>query len=152
MIHVTIGPSVTRTIREFFNRRWLGQPGSTYALSAVLAFRATFGVLFGLIFLASPRLRWAGVFERFSNCAIADGLLALCLAIGFLIVSPRVGSRLQRWALPALGLCDSLIRLGAGIAIREWPGIPYFPVTSVLFLATIGALTAWVSVVELGVL
>jgi hypothetical protein len=52
----------------------------------------------------------------------------------------------------ALMLCDAVVRLGAGVAIRWWPGIPYFPVTSVLFLGTIGALTIWLSVVELGVL
>jgi hypothetical protein len=117
-----------------------------------LGLRALFGALFGSLLLASPQLQWADVFARFGDYALADGLLAILLTAGFLANGPSGGWRWQRWVVPALMLCDAVVRLGAGVAIRWWPGIPYFPVTSVLFLGTIGALTIWLSVVELGVL
>lgn len=121
-------------------------------LLILLGLRALFGALFGFLLLASPELQWADVFARFGDYALADGLLAILLTVGFLANGPSGGWRWQRWVVPALMLCDAVVRMGAGVAIRWWPGIPYFPVTSVLFLGTIGALTIWLSVVELGVL
>lgn len=121
-------------------------------LIILLGLRSLFGALFGFLLLTSPQLQWAGVFARFGDYAAADGLLAVVLAAEFLAHGPSGGWRWQRWLIPALMLCDAVVRLGAGVAIRRWPGIPYFPVTSVLFLGTIGALTVWLSVVELGVL
>jgi hypothetical protein len=121
-------------------------------LITLLGLRALFGALFGVLLLTLPHLTWSGVFARFAEYAVVDGLFAVVLAATFLANAPSGGWRWQRWLVPALMLCDAVVRLGAGVAVRWWPGIPYFPVTSVLFLGTIGALTAWLSVIELAVL
>ncbi len=118
----------------------------------LLVVRALFGALFGFVLLASQRLEWGAVFAAFGNYALADGGFAALLAGGSVALSPSVGGRWQRSLVPGLVACDAIVRVGAGAVIRGWPGIPYFPVTSVLYLGTIGVLTVWVSVVELGVL
>src|SRR5215216_1884360 len=97
-------------------------------LTSFLAVRALFGVLCGLLLAAGTQLHWANVFERFGNYTLIDGAFALVLAVGVLIASHSAGSRVHRWLLPTLGVCDAVVRLGAGFAIRGWPGIPDFPV------------------------
>lgn len=121
-------------------------------LTVFLVARALFGASFGLLLLASRQTQWGDAFARFGNYVLADGVMALVVAAGFLLLSPSTDPRWHRWLAPALVACDAFIRLGAGVAIRGWPGIPYFPVTSVIYLSTIGVLTAWISLVELGVL
>lgn len=117
-----------------------------------LGARALFGASFALLLLASRPLQWGDVFARFGNYVLTDGLMAVVVAAGSLLLSTSSGPRWHRWLAPVLVACDAIVRLGAGVAIRGWPGIPYFPVTSVIYLSTIGVLTAWISFVELGVL
>ena len=104
-------------------------------LGSLLLLRGALNVLFALYLFASPGLDRLRLFRDFSYVAIADGMLALLMA-GLLLRGRRAGSSMPA----AFAMLDALTRLGAGIAILVWPGIPYSVVLTVLF---IGILAAW---------
>jgi uncharacterized membrane protein HdeD (DUF308 family) len=104
-------------------------------LGSLLLLRGALNVLFALYLFASPELDRLRLFRDFSYVAIADGVLAL-LTAGLLLRASRSGS-----AKPAgLAAFDALTRLGIGLAVLIWPGIPHSIVLTVLF---VGILAAW---------
>jgi uncharacterized membrane protein HdeD (DUF308 family) len=98
-------------------------------LGSLLLLRGVLNTLFALYLFASPGLDRLRLYRDFSYVAIADGILALLMA-GFLLRGSRSGSS----GPAALGMFDALTRLGVGVAILVWPGIPYSVVLTVIFI------------------
>ena len=103
-------------------------------LGSLLLLRGALNVLFALYLFASPGLDRLRLFRDFSYVAITDGVLAL-LTAGLLLR----GSRSESSRPAALAVFDALTRLGAGVAILVWPGIPYSVVLTVVFVSILAA-------------
>ncbi len=102
-------------------------------LPVVLVCRA--GVNAGFAYwLATNDLGWTHVFELASTYALVDGVLALVTTA----VLVRHPGRLGAPMLIAMTFADALLLLGAGAAVRVWPGLSGFPVTIVLFYGAVG--------------
>jgi len=91
---------------------------------------------------------WTHVFHTGTNYAFADGSLGLIVFALVLPFATRGSPRL----LATLTLVDAIGRLAVGFTLREFPGLPIFPVTFVSFFGVVGgcaaalgliAMTAW---------
>ncbi len=95
-----------------------------------LAWRGVGSIVFGVIALASPAITMAALVILFSAYMVADGVLALGLA-----VSP--GETPHRWLL----FLDGVLGLVAGIVTLLWPGIG---LVTLLFIVALRALASGV--------
>lgn len=103
-------------------------------LAVMLAVRGLVNGVFGA-WLIARRPGWVDVFDAGSLYGIADGTLGLITVVLIVSLTPR---GLLRF-LAAITCVDAIGRLGAGLALRLFPGIPHLPVTVVPFFAAIGA-------------
>ena len=109
----------------------------TLAFMATLLLRAAVNGSF-MIWLLTFKPTWADIFWTGSFYAFADGTLGLLsgvlLARHLPVSAPPV--------LVSMVLADAVMRVCAGVAIHVFPGIPYFPLTVVLFFGVLGAWAA----------
>lgn len=90
------------------------------------------GFAFWLLAMAPA---WIDVFRGGAVYALADGALGIVTAI----LLKRYTSISVPPLLLSITLCDAVLRVCAGVAILAFPGIPYLPITVVLFFGTLGA-------------
>lgn len=81
--------------------------------------------------------------RAFAPYTFVDGVLAL-------IVGGLVLSEGWRKGLAAIAALGALVRITAALAIWYGPGIPYFPVTFVLYVGLLATLGLLVGLLELG--
>ena len=108
----------------------VGETGSARTLRLILSARAVWNASFALYLLQFSARSVAALLEAFVQFAIADGILALAMAVAYLIVTPR---RLL-WLSPATdaatrGVLVTLALMG--------PGMPTLPLTAVLFVGLV---------------
>jgi len=88
---------------------------------------------------------WLDIFSVGANYALVDGLLGL-LTVVLLARQKLIGTPPP---LVSMMLADAVLRCGAGIAILALPGIPYFPITLVLFYGVLGVWAASAGVIAM---
>lgn len=108
----------------------VGETGTARTLRLILSARAVWNASFALYLVQLHAHSVAELLEAFVQFAIVDGLLALAMAVGYLVVTPR---RLL-WLSPATdaatrGVLVTLALMG--------PGMPTLPLTAVLFVGLV---------------
>ena len=106
------------------------ESGAARTLRLILSARAVWNAAFALYLLQLRAHSLADLLEAFVQFAIADGILALAMAVGYLVVTPR---RLL-WLSPATdaatrGVLVTLALMG--------PGMPTVPLTALLFVGLV---------------
>jgi hypothetical protein len=91
------------------------------------------------VWLLARDLVWIDIFWTGAAYAIIDG--GLGILTGALLTRHEWSSTAPQ--LVSMVLADAVLRVGAGLAIFAFPGIPDFPITLVLFF---GALGAWAAI------
>jgi hypothetical protein len=115
-----------------------------FALAATLLLRACVNAGFAVWLFTRPPV-WLDIFSAGAIYSLADGTLGLLTVL--LLV--RKGPSAAPPPLVALILADALLRCIAGIAILALPGIPYFPITTVLVYAMLGTWAAAAGVIAI---
>ncbi|HET7186587.1 MAG TPA: hypothetical protein VFI52_00470 [Gemmatimonadaceae bacterium] len=108
----------------------VGETGAARTLRIILGARAVWDAAFALYLLQLRARSVAELLEAFVQFAIVDGMLALAMAVAYLVVAPRY----MLWLSPATdaatrGVLVTLALLG--------PGIPTLPLTAVLFVGLV---------------
>ena len=118
-----------------------------FALVVTLLLRACVNAAFAVWLFARAPV-WLDIFSAGSAYALVDGTLGLIAGL-LLVRQQPIDAPPQ---LVGIILADALLRCGAGIVTLAFPGIPYFPITLVLFYVALGvwaagagviAMTAW---------
>jgi hypothetical protein len=110
------------------------------SLRVVLVLRALVCLIFAGYFASATSL--PALIERFADYAMADGLLALLLAV-LAVPAPLPNG------IAAFGAIDGLIRVAAALAVYLGPGIPYFAVTAVLYMGILATLALLLGILVL---
>ncbi|MEO8621445.1 MAG: hypothetical protein ABI625_10290 [bacterium] len=120
-------------------------------MRALLIIRGLVGLWFGARLLTNPAVNWSAVFALLSLYLIVDGVVGFGAALTLFGSSVREKKR-HLGSLAAVLLIDAVGRTVSGLAVRMWPGIPYFPVTAVMFIALMAVFTTMVGFVEAGLI
>ncbi|MEX2177242.1 MAG: hypothetical protein WD801_00935 [Gemmatimonadaceae bacterium] len=88
---------------------------------------------------------WLEIFAMGAKYALADGVIGL-LTVALLARRKPIGAPPP---LLSLVLADAVLRCTAGIATLAFPGIPYFPITLVLFYGALGVWAASAGVIAM---
>jgi len=115
-----------------------------FPLVATLLLRACVNGLFAAWLFARAPV-WIDIFWVGASYALADGALGVMTAV--LVVRHRPTSVPPQ--LISMLLADAVLRLGAGAAIHVLPGVPYFPITLVLFYGALGTWAASAGVIAM---
>ena len=106
------------------------ESGAARTLRLMLSARAVWNAAFALYLLQLRTHSIAQLLEAFVQFAVVDGILALAMAAGYLVVTPR---RLL-WLSPAT---DAATR-GVLVALALMgPGMPTVPLTALLFVGLV---------------
>lgn len=118
-------------------RRDAAQPDSAAWFVAVLLGRAGVTAAFAF-WLLTRHPGWTDIFRGGAYYGLADGGLGLIMATLLVRHRPIAAPPL----LVALTLVDAFMRIAAGLAVLQFPGIPYFPITVVLLFCALGVWAA----------
>jgi hypothetical protein len=122
-------------------RKW---SAGAFPLAAALLLRACVNGAF-VVWLLTRAPLWLEIFAMGAKYAIADGVIGL-LTVALLARQKPIGAPPP---LVSLLLADAALRCAAGIATLALPGIPYFPITLVLFYGALGAWAASAGVIAM---
>jgi hypothetical protein len=117
-------------------------------MRALLIARSLIGFWFAMRFgeLAAPR--WPSLFDLLADYLMVDGVAGIVVAAAFLHAGvTRKATR--EWKLGMVLFVDGVGRMGSGIAVHQYPGLPGFPVTAIVFLGVTAACTAAVGITEM---
>ena len=104
-------------------------------------------MVFAAWLASSTDVSWEAYFGRLSRYLMADGLVALMVALALLKES--TGERREReLGIGIVMMVDAAGRTLSGLALYYWPGIAGFPVTGVVFVAIMATCTAAVGLAE----
>lgn len=112
-------------------------------LRVALLVRCAINVVFACYLVAVGPASIPALARAFLPYAAADGVVALGLAVLVLWVGWHAG-------VAMVALIDGLIRVFAALVLWFGPGTPEFPVTAVLYIATLATLGFALGVFELG--
>jgi hypothetical protein len=115
-----------------------------FPLAAVLLLRACVNGAFALWLFAGAPV-WLDIFSVGATYALTDGALGLTTVVLLLRRKPIDAPP----PLVSMVLGDAVLRGAAGIAILAFPGIPYFPITLVLFYGVLGVWAAIAGVIAM---
>lgn len=117
------------------------------AMRLLLIARSLIGFWFAMRFAGIQNPQWESIFDLLADYLLIDGVAGMVVAVAFLRASVA-GKASREWKLGAVLLVDGVGRLGSGIAVHQFPGLPGFPVTAILFLGVMAACTAAVGITE----
>lgn len=99
-----------------------------------------------IVWVQAGNPTWFDIFWTGGAYGLVDGTLGLVTAF---LLSRRIPVGAPP-ALVGIALADGLIRIGAGVAIRAFPGIPDIPIVLVLFFGALGTWAAVAGAVAVG--